>query len=157
MGALDRHGRDLHELQHKNRKLHPRRKLQTDLKQGLSSEEDAGLTLATTTGVMIWRRCEETIELLKQLADQDACERSAKMQQSGQVNFFDQSLMTETLLRPEWAGIVTEIPAKSFNSYLPNRAEMNNAWEADDFILHLAGMADSERLKWAKRLRDPMM
>ena len=106
---------------------------------------------------MIWRRCEETIELLNQLADQDACERSAKMQQAGQVNFFDQSLMTETLLRPEWAGIVTEIPAKSFNSYLSSRAEMGNAWEADDFILHLAGMADSDRLTWAKRLCDPMM
>jgi hypothetical protein len=42
--------------------------------------------------------------------------------------------------------MVQEISAKGFNSYVKDRAYVGNEWGRGDFILHLAGQSQEERM-----------
>lgn len=107
-------------------------------------------------GVMLMRSTSKVMQLVSLLKMKKNADVFAAMQRRGDVKFFDQSMMTYFLSLPDYAGIVRDIPAKKLQCYAPHRAEMGNAWEDGDYILHLAGMSDAERLRRFRALSDPM-
>jgi hypothetical protein len=52
----------------------------------------------------------------------------------------------------DFRGMVQEISAKGFNSYVKDRAYVGNEWGRGDFILHLAGQSQEERMAYARAL-----
>ena len=99
-------------------------------------------------GVMLLKSTFNVKRLFSALKDPRLAEEFNDMQRSGMVHFYDQSAMTYMLAKYEcFKKLVKEIPAKSFNSYVKERALVGNCWEEGDFILHLAGFSSSERLQ----------
>lgn len=97
-------------------------------------------------GVILLRNTERVRKFIDTLCSAWISELFFVLQHASITWFHEQSAM-EWLFEnvDEWKGICTEIPAKGFNSYIVERAEVGNAWEKGDFILHLAGMDNDTR------------
>ncbi len=123
----------------------------------LMSKDDAGerclWDYGWNNGVILLRNTERVRKFVDTLCSAWISELFFVMQHAKIVWFHEQSAM-EWLFEnvDEWNGICTQIPAKSFNSYIPERATVGNAWEPDDFILHLAGIHNDARLELLRAL-----
>lgn len=99
-------------------------------------------------GIILLKNTERVKKFVKLMKEDWLCKMFYAMSMTRIVNFQEQSAMEwafENL--EEWKGLVKEIPAKSFNSYISQRAVLGNAWTPDDMILHLAGMTNGQRLQ----------
>jgi hypothetical protein len=104
-------------------------------------------------GVMLIKNTPTIKKLFNTLKSKFIADEFAELHRRGATHFFDQSALTYMITKfDEFKNITKEIPAKSFNSYIDERALVGNAWREGDFILHLAGMSNGERLNHINRL-----
>lgn len=102
-------------------------------------------------GVILLKNSEKVHRLIDILRSTWIADTFSILQGGRVIHFFDQSAMEAVFENDDtFKGIVKEIPAKSFNSYVAQRAEVGNAWEKDDFILHLPRIQSSRKTEHFK-------
>lgn len=69
----------------------------------------------------------------------------SKLKDANIIRFRDQEMMQMLNKIGRFKNIVTEIQPKSFHSFLPDKAHVNNHWQKGDCILHLPGMKNALR------------
>ena len=98
----------------------------------LSKDDKGGRCLfdyGWNIGVILLKNTERVKKFVKLMKEEWLCKMFHSMTLTRIVNFLEQSAMEwafENL--EEWKGLVKEIPSKSFNSYIQQRAYVGNAW-----------------------------
>ena len=105
-------------------------------------------------GVFLMRVGDRLKRLVNIMRSRSIAELFNYMQTNGLLdNWKDQNAFCWLLDEVEdFRGMVQEISAKGFNSYVKDRAYVGNEWGRGDFILHLAGQSQEERMAYARAL-----